>query len=287
MELKKEYEPLIKEFLRALPITLFLKDTEGKYVFATKICDLVQAGPDSTIVGKWDMDLWQDKELCRRYYEEDMEILRTGISTHTIDPMTTPDGIIYYEVLKEAIRNDEGEIIGICGISNDVTELETLRRRYEAMSLFDPMTGLYNRNYAFEHNFNEDQCLPCSYIFCDCNNLKRVNDELGHEAGDRYIVMASEILKNNTPEQSVIIRWGGDEFLIITPNCSGSLHESLLEAIRGAQKTLSEVSPVMGLSVGGMLREDKEISESEVIRRADERMYADKAARKNGEKNLY
>lgn len=285
MELKKEYEPFIKEIVRSLPATLFFKDTEGKYVFTTKVCDLVQAGPEGTIIGKWDTDIQFDKELGRRYYEEDQEILKTGISTHTIDPVSAPDGsTVYIEVLKKAIRNDEGEIIGICGICNDVTELEALRRRYEELSLFDPLTGLYNRNYAFAHTFDEEQCLPCSYIFCDCNNLKKINDRMGHEAGDQYIRKVSEILKSSALEQSVIIRWGGDEFLMITPNCSGACHEKLMESVRGAQKTLSGINVLMGLSVGGMLREDKEISEPEVMKLADERMYADKAA---GKKQLY
>ena len=281
MELKKEYEPFIKEIVRSLPATLFFKDIEGKYVFTTKVCDLVQAGPEGTIVGKWDTDIQYDRELGRRYYEEDQEILRTGISTHTIDAISAPDGsTVYIEVLKEAIRNDEGEIIGICGICNDVTELEALRRRYEKLSLYDPLTGLYNRNYAFAHSFDHEQCLPCSYIFCDCNNLKKINDEMGHKAGDRYIIQAAQILKNAAPEQSVIVRWGGDEFLVITPNCEKSVHESLMEAIRNSRQELSAVNPAMGLSMGGILRETMEIPEPAVMKAADERMYADKAAGK-------
>lgn len=281
MELKKEYEPFIKDIVRSLPATLFFKDTEGKYVFTTKVCDLIQAGPEGTIIGKWDTDIQYDKALGRRYYEEDQEILKTGISIHTIDRINTPDGgEVYIEVLKEAIRNDEGEIIGICGICNDVTELETMRRRYEKLSLFDPLTGLYNRNYAFDHTFDEEQCLPCSYIFCDCNNLKKINDRMGHEAGDQYIRKVSKILKSSALEQSVIIRWGGDEFLMITPNCSGTLHETLMGRIRDAQKILSGISQEMGLSVGGMLRENMEIPEPEIMKLADERMYADKAANK-------
>ena len=281
MELKKEYEPFIKDIVRSLPATLFFKDTEGKYVFTTKVCDLIQAGPEGTIIGKWDTDIQYDKALGRRYYEEDQEILKTGISIHTIDRINTPDGgEVYIEVLKEAIRNDEGEIIGICGICNDVTELETMRRRYEKLSLFDPLTGLYNRNYAFDHTFDEEQCLPCSYIFCDCNNLKKINDRMGHEAGDQYIRKVSKILKSSALEQSVIIRWGGDEFLMITPNCSGTLQETLMGRIRDAQKILSGISQEMGLSVGGMLRENMEIPEPEIMKLADERMYADKAANK-------
>lgn len=104
---------------------------------------------------KLQSDIQFDKALGRRYYEEDMQILKTGKSTRTIDHFVGPDGSeTYLEILKEAIRNDEGEIVGICGICNDVTELEILRRQYEKLSLFDPMTGAYNRNYGVECDFD-------------------------------------------------------------------------------------------------------------------------------------
>lgn len=52
MEIKKEYVPFIRDIFRAFPQTVFIKDTEGKYVFTTKVCDLLNAGPSGTIVGK-------------------------------------------------------------------------------------------------------------------------------------------------------------------------------------------------------------------------------------------
>ncbi len=277
MEIKEEYKAYMQEIVRSLPATLFFKDTEGKYVFTTKVCDLVNAGPEGTIIGKWDFEIQFDKELGRRYYEEDMRILKTGESTHTIDRIDNGSGnIVYIEVIKQAIYNDEGEIIGICGICNDVTELENLRQKYEKMSLYDPMTGAYNRNYTITYHFDREDCLPCSYIFCDCDHLKRINDQFGHDMGDKYIMEAFKILKDSMTERSVLIRWGGDEFLLITPSCEEEEHEALLETIRTAQKRLSDIKPEMGLSAGGMVRTTMEIPESTVMKQADERMYENK-----------
>lgn len=277
MEIKEEFKKYMQDIVRALPATLFFKDTEGKYVFTTKVCDLVQAGPEGTIIGKWDFDIQYDKALGQRYYEEDMRILKTGESTHTIDPILIEgQDPIYIEVLKEAIRNDEGEIIGICGLCNDMTELENLRQRYEKMSLYDPMTGAYNRNYTFAWDFDRAESLPCSYVFCDCNNLKKVNDNYGHDMGDKYILEAFHVLKDCMKEQSVAVRWGGDEFLLITPNCSREEHEKLLEQIEAAQNRLSELEPGMGLAIGGMVRETMEIPESVIMKQADQKMYENK-----------
>lgn len=279
MEVKEEYKAYMKEIVRSLPATLFFKDTEGKYVFTTRVCDLIQAGPEGTIIGKWDVDIQFDKALGQRYYEEDMRILQTGESTHTIDPIDIGGGdCVYIEVLKEAIRNDEGEIIGICGICNDVTELEKLRRQYEKLSLYDSMTGAYNRNYSIAYQFDRADCLPCSYIFCDCNRLKSINDRFGHDMGDRYIMEACQILHASMADHSVVIRWGGDEFLMITPNCDAQAHDALLETIRTAQRRLADIHPGMGLSVGGMVRESLDIPESVVMKQADEKMYENKKA---------
>lgn len=277
MEIKEEFKVHMKDIVRSLPATLFFKDTEGKYVFTTKVCDLINAGPDGTIIGKKDFDIQFDKALGQRYYEEDMRILKTGESTHTIDFFYNSEGReIYIEVLKEAICNDEGEIIGICGICNDVTEVETLRRKYKELSLHDSLTGAYNRNYSAECDFDNEESLPCSYIFCDCNNLKKINDNFGHDMGDRYITEAYKILKSAVKENSVIIRWGGDEFLVITPDCDMAEHEKLMEKISTSQAKLSEIKTGMGLSIGGMVRKTLEIPEALVMKQADQKMYENK-----------
>lgn len=277
MEIKEEFKTYMKEIVRALPATLFFKDTEGRYVFTTQVCDLVNAGPDGSILGKRETEVQRDKALGKRYYEEDMRILKTGESTHTIDAIHIEgQETVYIEVMKEAIRNDEGEIIGICGICNHMTELENLRKKYQELSLCDPMTGAYNRNYTFECDFDREECLPCSYIFCDCNNLKKINDNYGHDMGDKYIMEAFHILKECMKSQSTIIRWGGDEFLVITPNCGGKEHEELLQEMETAQQKLSELKPGMGLAIGGMVRETMEIPESVVMKQADQKMYENK-----------
>lgn len=277
MEINEEYKIYIKDFVRALPATLFFKDTEGRYVFSTKVSEMLNTGSEGTIIGKSDIEVQSDKALGQRYYEEDMQILKTGKPTHSIDFFQTPDGgEIYLEILKDAIRNDEGEIIGICGICNDVTEIEKLRRQYEKLSLYDPLTGAYNRNYSAEHDFDNAESLPCSYIFCDCNNLKSINDSFGHDMGDRYIIEAYRILEKSMKDNSIIVRWGGDEFLMITPNCDSAAHEELLAEIAFSQSKLSEIKPGMGLSVGGVMRKTLEMTESLVMKQADQKMYENK-----------
>ena len=254
MEIKKEYIPYARDIFRALPQTLFLKDAEGRYAFATKICELINAGPEGTIIGKREYDIQYDRELGMRYYREDMEILRTGKSTHTIDLVEVNGEKNYIEVIKNPIYNDDREIIGIIGICNDVTELVTLREKYEQLSLYDSLTELYNRNYIVKFDFDNEKSMPCSYIVCDCNGLKMINDRYGHSAGDDYLRNVANMLKETAPKRSVVIRWGGDEFVIVTPECSEIVHKRLMDEIRNHQEQYTGKNPFIGLAIGGALR---------------------------------
>lgn len=282
MEIKKEYAPLMADIFRALPQTLFIKDTEGRYAFTTKVCDLVNAGPEGTIIGKTDCDIQFDKEIGYRYLQEDLEIVRTGISTHSIDSFYGNDGKHYIEVTKNPIYNDDKEIVGIIGICNDLTELINLRERYEHISLHDTLTGLYNRNYSAKYDFDNEASLPCSYIVCDCNELKMINDKYGHRAGDLYIQENAHLLEEMIPGKSVAIRWGGDEFVVITPHCTKEMHEALVNSIRTNRKKFNDAEPETGLAVGGALRKSLDIPITDILKKADERMYADKVLIKKG-----
>lgn len=282
MEIKKEYVSYMRDIFRALPQTFFLKDAEGRYAFATKICELINAGPEETIIGKRDYDIQLDRELGMRYYQEDMEIIATGKSTHTIDVVEVNGEKNYIEVIKNPIYNDDKEIIGIIGICNDVTELVTLREKYEQLGLYDSLTGLYNRNYIVKFDFDNEKSMPCSYIVCDCNGLKMINDRYGHSTGDEYLCQVANILKESVPKRSVVIRWGGDEFVIVTPRCSEIAHKKLIDKIRSRQEHYTGKNPFIGLAIGGALRTSIYQSEAEILKLADERMYADKAHQKQG-----
>lgn len=202
--------------------------------------------------------------------------MKTGISTHSIDSFYGDDGKHYIEVIKNPIYNDDKEIVGIIGICNDLTELMNMRERYEHISLHDTLTGLYNRNYSAKYDFDNEASLPCSYIVCDCNELKMINDKYGHRAGDLYIQENAHLLEDMIPGKSVAIRWGGDEFVVITPHCTEEMHEALVNSIRTNRKKFNDAEPETGLAVGGALRKSLDIPITDILKKADERMYADK-----------
>lgn len=283
---KKEYS--IDELLmyvykhNQIPEILFAKDKDCRYIYTSEIEDLINDGEEHSILGKTDKEIHYNSELGKLYYEQDQEIIRTGNPCHCYSEFIENGKIIYKEIAKNPVYIN-GEIIGVCGVVNDVTELMTMKKKFESLTVTDPLTGLYNRNYFLNYDFDKPVCLPCAYIMCDCNNLKGVNDKIGHEAGDCYIRETADLLSSVIPDKGICIRWGGDEFLLIIPDCNYEESQKLVEKIDKEQQIRRENMPYMEIAAGACVRYDIKQPEKDAIQQADRNMYADKARRKGKE----
>lgn len=152
----------------------------------------------------------------------------------------------------------------------------------------DSRTGLENRT-RWNELMNRDSALPEPYaiLFIDLNGLKKVNDTLGHEAGDRMIFQLSSILRNTLPRNSVICRWGGDEFAVLLTGLDRKQLDHWVEALFASAESYNADHPELPIhfSVGDALSsEHPGISRDELFHLADEQMYRNKQhwyARKN------
>ena len=93
---------------------------------------------------------------------------------------------------------------------------ETLASRFREESMHDPLTGLYNRNILNEVLSTLDKRF--SILVVDINGLKSINDTFGHLAGDEVLRDASRIMKSLVRNSEIVVRTGGDEFLMILPD---------------------------------------------------------------------
>ena len=209
---------MMKRFMRSAPVNIFFKDTECRYCFASEICNLVSVGENGSIVGKTDLEIQKFPYLGKMYYEDDKKILATGEGSQYISEFPMEDGeSLYFEIKKNAVRNENGNIIGIVGIVDNVTEHVRLEKKAEELSMIDGLTGVYNRNYL-KYRVEEKKkklIFPFTVIISDCNYLKKVNDQYGHEYGDILLKIVAGTLKEEIPEGSLVIRMGGDEFMIL------------------------------------------------------------------------
>lgn len=136
-----------------VPAVLFAKDKECRYIYTSEIEDAINGGEEQSIIGKTDMDIQYDEELGKLYYEQDQEIIKTGKPIHCYSQFNVNGKRQVREIAKNPFLNN-GEIVGVCGVVSDVTELMDLKERFKRLSIMDKSTGCYNRNYFLKNDYN-------------------------------------------------------------------------------------------------------------------------------------
>lgn len=146
----------------------------------------------------------------------------------------------------------------------------------------DLYTGLISKNRweeLVEHRNPAEE--PVGMIMLDLNGLKQVNDNLGHEMGDKMIGAFANVLRNIIPPTNTICRWGGDEFTVLITNATRAKVEEYLNRIAEAVEAYnrSGEKPEIHYAAGYALGEEfPGLSHRELLTRADERMYGNKQA---------
>lgn len=212
----------LEHILKELPSNIFFKDKDCKYVFATHYWRHLKVDDSNTwdIKGKTDLEIRKDTENAKKSLETDKRIIETGVGETYIIEINQDNIIEYLEIIKNPVYDSNGNIMGIVGLINDVTEKVLQEKKLEYMARQDQLTGLYNRSYLeyFYKNENKENIYPLSIIVADCNRLKLINDNYGHIVGDEYIKKSASIMRIALPDSSYVFRIGGDEFLALVPN---------------------------------------------------------------------
>ncbi len=178
------------------------------------------------------------------------------------------------------------------GIVEDLSDEVLKRSKMEFERDYDILTSIYNRRAFYEQMqilFNNPQKLKKSaMISIDLDNLKKINDEYGHELGDEYIRIMANILKSNLPKNSVVSRFGGDEFCIFVHgfDTEKEIRLELAKLDQVLKNKTFAITPkeTMTLSASGGIAwypADSE-SYSQLIKYADFAMYSIKKTTKNG-----
>jgi diguanylate cyclase (GGDEF)-like protein len=166
-------------------------------------------------------------------------------------------------------------------------ELESTNVRLQEVSFTDEVTRLYNRRF-YSVRLEEEVARyrrfghPLSLVLIDLDDFKTINDELGHQGGDETLRGVAEVLMKSSRGIDVICRYGGDEFAVLlveTPRSGAALYaERIREVLSSASFSHGrQVSASLGVA---SLPEDTTGSD-ELIRLADEALYAAKRAGKN------
>ncbi len=186
-----------------------------------------------------------------------------------------------------------GSPLRMMGTHIDITKEKRFEQQLAILASTDRLTGLLNRS-AIEERFYARQDVDTlekgAMIFFDIDNFKAVNDNLGHQVGDRVLVNLAHNLKELAPTQAELGRIGGDEFVVL---CSYADQEALtrfcdallFSVVPAINQTLTQVS--IGISIGICLFSHSGHDFDDVYRQADQAMYQIKKNGKNGVMTLH
>ena len=167
----------------------------------------------------------------------------------------------------------------------NVRKMEKMIRTLDEMWVFDPMTHVYNRAGFFK--FSEKLAIEARakgqdmfFIFLDLDGLKIVNDVHGHEMGDRMICDMADVLRKTRSKQELLMRYGGDEFVVFG---KGKSIDEVISDVERIRKAMEEVNQSgarpykLDASIGYyMVPYDNEKPLSALIEMADQEMYKEK-----------
>jgi diguanylate cyclase (GGDEF)-like protein len=163
--------------------------------------------------------------------------------------------------------------------------LAAANEEVKRLAITDPLTACYNRRFFDEIGRRELERhkrygKPLTVMFVDINQFKHLNDRFGHDTGDDVLRTLGALLQHQVRQSDYVIRWGGDEFLLLLTCTSkeAALKAEELKTAFAAERDQAGLPPDIGLSVGVAEVQDSAETLANAIRAADSEMYRDKVA---------
>jgi diguanylate cyclase (GGDEF)-like protein/PAS domain S-box-containing protein len=301
-ELKLEQEhALLRAVLDLNPSMIYAKDTEGRFTISNlSFQQRFGYSSEEELRGKTSYDAFRLQgpecqendafEMANMLHLQDIQVMQTGVPLEDLDlqGLWEPDSKRWYRMNKYPLRDANGVVSGILGITRDVTDRKEYELRLEHQALHDPLTALPNRRFLLRTIANHiddfrKKRVRLATLFCDLDFFKSVNDTHGHDVGDKCLLEITRRIVAELPKSDFVARFGGDEFIILT-------NATLLEANSKATELLQALSfPLVvddvvvkiQASIGIAMLTPEHKTPSELIRDADAAMYQAKERGRN------
>jgi diguanylate cyclase (GGDEF)-like protein len=285
--------------LNALPDPAFILSRSGKYVAVFGGRDGRYYHDGSGLVGlyiaavvKPEKANWFLEQIALALESKKLLIKEYELSNKDVVgiPEEGPDQPLWFEGRVQALDFlvDDEEVV--LWVASNISERHELEIKLRELSDTDQLTGLFNRrkierDLALHYETFERHAVPISILMFDLDNLKAINDTLGHHAGDEVIQAVSNICCAQIRKTDSACRFGGDEFIITLPNTdleyavkfANRLRECFVREL-GARAT-EHSSTTVSIGVTTMVATDQ--SSEDTVKRADSALYKAKRSGKN------
>ena len=271
-----ESNEILKTVIDNIPQLIFFKDTQGIYKIANKPClDFYSEKGINNIIGKSDSELKLDKNFINTCEKNDKLVIYKRKPVYIEERINSNNTQQIFQTVKTPVIDKNNEFIGIVGVAHDITEQKKFEEDLKHLSYTDSLTGLHNRAY-FTKKVNElIKAFPIRIIMGDVNGLKMVNDTFGHIEGDNLIIAMSNRLKS-LYNNDLIFRWGGDEFILLVPNCNSCVECDLMRKITTIDNSSLNLNFTLSMSIGSSIIKNKYDNLDDALKDAENELYSHK-----------
>ncbi|WP_303867587.1 transporter substrate-binding domain-containing protein [Acetobacterium wieringae] len=261
-----------RSIVQALPDIVFTINDDGRYLECQASDEKLQADLVSRYLGKSLKEVFPQDIAAEALAKISTAIATKQLQTFEYERFIDGQREIFEMRL---VRNNQHEVIGI---TRNITAAKLSLERIEYLSYHDQLTGLHNRHYfevelrRLDHPWN----LPLCLMMADVNGLKLVNDTFGHAFGDQLLNRVAKVLQKACGLQGIIARIGGDEFIILVPNCTVNETLLLVERIQKLSAREKIGSIQLSISLGWGIKSTIDQDVQEVLKLAETKMYKQK-----------
>lgn len=227
---QKDQLSLLQKIVDTVPVRIFWKDLEGKYIGANRLfLRDAELSTQEDIIGKTDYDLVWKNTNAEGYRKDDQKVIKSRRPMlHYQERQVNSKG--KERVLSKSkvpLINAQDDVVGVLGAYQDITSRlaieETLLEQQQELHYrahFDHLTGLPNRVLLIdriEHAIQKSKRNKAEFavLFIDLDHFKQINDSMGHAFGDRVLQEITSRFKNEVRSSDTLARLGGDEFTIV------------------------------------------------------------------------
>ena len=285
--------------LKALPDPGFILSRSGKYVAVFGGRDARYYHDGNGLVGLYIADVvktekanWFLEQIDCALQSGQLLIQEYELSNKDVKglPDQGPEQPIWFEARIQALDFlVEGESV-VLWVASNITQRHDLEIKLRELSDTDQLTKLFNRRkleceLILHYETFERHAVPVSLLIFDLDHLKKINDTLGHHAGDEIILAVGDVCREALRKTDTACRFGGDEFVIVLPN-TGLEHavqfaDRLRECFNQELSRFSVEGIAVTVSIGVAMMLSRDRSYEDAMRRADDALYEAKRKGKN------
>jgi diguanylate cyclase (GGDEF)-like protein len=243
------------------------------------------------------------KQIAELTIEDGLPFMFSSLDLSPIEPVgelnftsciSSPVGKIgvfqFFSSQKNLFNQNHLRLIKLLlGHSYEAMKRVQLEQELRDQAVRDPLTNSHNRFYLYklldkEKRLAAKENRRIAFMMIDINNLKKINDNYGHLTGDKVIQIVASILNKEISNKDILIRYGGDEFLMMVPNPKENiieLEKKILERAKNWNNHISEFDFNISFAVGSKVWDSKNNKSLEdILTEVDEQMYINKQIQK-------